>query len=350
MREFYRLFQIMKSNPQEKYALATIVSVRGSSYRKEGAKMLIGLDGLTYGTISGGCLEEDLYYRAIEVIESSTPNVVTYDLMSEDDLGWGQGAGCNGVIDVYVEPFYWSYPVLLDDFSIYHSLANEIEKKKEIISAITINTEQPLRYYYSSEGELIGRTESPVEMASYIKSFNQRDLYFESVNLMGGNQTVILEKYKPKENLYIFGAGPDTEPLVKLAANLDFSITVIDPRGNRCNKDNFKAADALVVEFPSTFLLNHNIEPESYVIIMTHNFERDKSILCSLMNHPLKYLGILGPRRRTKRLVSPHNIPEHIHSPIGLNIDAEGAEEISFSILAELIQVRNSKERSAVQI
>src|SRR5699024_9735587 len=188
------------------------------------------------------------------------------------------------------------------------------------------------------------------ELHEELEKFIQKDVSFESVCLISGDQTIIFEKYEPKEHLYIFGAGPDAEPLVEFAAKLDFSVKVIDPRENRCNVQNFHAADSLIVEFPSGFFLNHDIDSEGYVIIMTHNFERDQDILQRLMDQPLKYLGILGPRRRTRRLLSQQDIPENIHSPIGLDIDAEGAEEISFSILAEMIKVRNSRVNQTVQL
>lgn len=352
MKEFYRLFGIMSNNKDKKYALATIINVKGSSYRKEGAKMMIGLDGSSYGTISGGCLEEDLYYRAIDVLESLEPKVVTYDLMSEDDSGWGQGAGCNGIIEVYIEPFYWFYQLSTSDDSLYSLLAREMKEEKQIISVRIIASNQALNCYYTEKGNLIGNLEKVepyfAEIDYYLESFIQGDLHFESTVIPMSNKTLIFEKYEPKEHLYIFGAGPDAEPLVEFASKLDYAITVVDPRAKRCNRRNFKLADSLIVEFPSKFFLNYQIAPDSYVIIMTHNFERDKDILKRLINIPLKYLGVLGPRRRTQRLLLPQEIPGHINSPIGLDIDAEGAEEISFSILAEMIKVRNSKVHSPV--
>lgn len=350
MKEFYNLFQIMKNNPDEKYALATIIHVKGSSYRREGAKMLIGLHGASHGTISGGCLEEDLYYRAVDVIKTSSPKVVTYNLMSEDDLGWGQGAGCNGVIDVYVEPFHWSDSFVSDDIT-YSLVAKEMEKEKPIISVRKIGSNQHTKtIYYSAEGKQIGKLSEgesySVEMESFLDNFIHRDLSFESIKLPGYNQMLVFEKYESKERLYIFGAGPDAEPLTELAAKVDFAVTVIDPRSIRCNRNNFRFADSLITEFPSGFFSNYHISPESYVIIMTHNFERDKEILNHLMDTPLKYLGILGPKKRTERLLLPRAVPENIHSPIGLDIDAEGAEEISISILAEMIKIRNNRSNT----
>lgn len=101
MKEFYRLLKVMKTNQHSPIALATVIRVEGSAYRRAGAKMLF-VEEAQYGTISAGCLENDLSYRAQEVMESKVPQTISYDLRAEDDLSWGQSAGCNGNITIYV--------------------------------------------------------------------------------------------------------------------------------------------------------------------------------------------------------------------------------------------------------
>lgn len=353
MKEFNKLLDVIKGNPKVEYAMATVVHVQGSAYRKEGAKMLIGTDGSMHGTISAGCLEEDLYYHAIEVLESTLTKIVTYDLKSEDDLGWGQGAGCNGIIDVFIEPFYWSFQL-----SNYQEIFTQIDKQlsngKNIISIKRIGQDEPaFTLYYLDDRKIIGNLDNKqyiaVEIEYELQKFKERGVNFEKVKLNQCRNEYLFELIEPKDQLYIFGAGPDAEPLVQLASQLDYSVTVIDPRSDRCSKKYFKNAESLVIEQPKTYLSKTKIPQNSYVIIMTHNFERDREILHHLIDNPLTYLGVLGPRRRTERLIAPYRLPGQVYSPIGLDIRAEGSEEISVSVIAELINVRNSKPLATVK-
>jgi xanthine dehydrogenase accessory factor len=105
---FQDFLSMVIGQSDQKFALATVIRVEGSAYRHEGAKLLVSESGKLFGIISGGCLEEDVRYRALALMSSGISEVASYDLRSEDDLGWGQGAGCNGKIDVLIEPFYWS--------------------------------------------------------------------------------------------------------------------------------------------------------------------------------------------------------------------------------------------------
>jgi len=326
--------------------MATIFQVRGSAYRREGAKMLIGEDGSTYGTISAGCLEEDLTYRAMDAMKENVTSLVTYDLMTEDDFGWGQGAGCNGIIDVLVEPFSWSDSSSERHTEVLKSIDNLMEKGEKIFALKKLDENiRPVTNYYQMDGqpleEKAWNTDDDQLISKQLKTFIEDGEKFRTVELQG--EKYILERYEPKDELIIFGAGPDAEPLVTMAAKLDFSITVIDPRSMRCNKDVFPEADHLIVEHPKTYLEHNEIPSRSYVIVMTHNFDRDREILSCILDKPLRYLGVLGPRKRTERLVLPYQLPNEVYTPIGLEIEADGAEEISVSVLAELIKVRNNK-------
>src|SRR5699024_9609472 len=133
----------------------------------------------------------------------------------------------------------------------------------------------------------------------------------------------------------------DVEPLVESASNLDFSIHLIDPREVRCNKENFPTADHYIIDFPHKYLKKNNLPQNCFVLIMTHHFQRDKYLLHYFIENPLLYLGSLVKKKRTIRLMHPEPLPKMIHTPVGLDIFAEGAEEIAVSICAELIKVRN---------
>ncbi|MFA9560255.1 XdhC family protein [Evansella sp. AB-rgal1] len=337
MKDFYQYISIVKDFPNHAFVMATIVHVEGSAYRHEGAKMLICETGEKYGLISGGCLEEDIQFHADEVIQSQKSKIVLYDLRAEDDLGWGQGAGCNGSIQVLLEPIQWSenHYVLSDVVTLLNMGEN--------VTSIHVEAE---RLYFSENGVQIGG-DSPSFMESIVPSvrtFLRSETRMEYKKITGIDDTILFEKYESKDMLYIFGAGPDVEPIVKRAVDFHFAPIVIDPSEVRCNRKYFEKAEKLICKHPSLFLQQNNVSENSYVLIMTHNFLRDQEIMAYFLKNPVKYVGILGPRKRTERLIQPNSIPCWVSSPVGMDIFAEGADEISISVLGELIKVRNEKE------
>lgn len=350
MNDFCRVLNSLKKEKEKIFAMATIVRVDGSAYRREGAKMLIDEDGSYYGTISAGCLEEDLIHQAKEVIEFLQPKIVNYDLRSADDLSWGQGAGCDGDIEIYIEPIGWEHNQLEQDTFLWPYIDKHLTHGQSLVSVKSINgdSQGSIMLYYTDGKVLRGALGHKAEqiLIPYLHQFsiNRNKVKLIYIDELQGDY--LFEFYQPKDHLYIFGAGPDAEPLAELASRLDFLITVIDPRESRCNEKYFPKADSLITEHPDTFFNQHQIPFDSYVLVMTHNFNRDQKILNYLLKTPPKYLGVLGPMRRTERLLNDKASLSFIHSPIGLKIGAEGPEEISISILAEMIKIRNQSIHS----
>ncbi|WP_409304146.1 XdhC family protein [Peribacillus sp. SCS-155] len=152
-----------------------------------------------------------------------------------------------------------------------------------------------------------------------------------------------IQSYEPKPRLIIFGAGLDAMPIVKIASHTGFSVTVSDWRPALCNDHNFPEADQLIVGFPHETIPMLDLTSRDSVLLLTHHFQRDKELLAYLMRKELAYLGVLGPRTRTQRLLEGKAIPSLIHSPVGLAIGAEGPAEIAVSIVAELIKNQRRK-------
>lgn len=351
MREAYRLLKIVKENQHKAFAQATVIGVEGSSYRHVGAKMMFTAEGDQYGAISAGCLEEDLFYHAKEVMESKQNQLLSYDLRSEDDLSWGQGAGCNGSIRVYVEPIQWDAKPLFHDESVWPRVLEILDAQCKIVCAKCISGKVApgTLLFYAESGEIVGKAqdqETETEILSCLKQFILQDMKFEYKRIEELESDFVLELYEPLDLLYVFGAGPDAEPLVELASKMDFAPIVIDPRGSRCCEALFPTAHALIVEHPESYLAKQLIAKNSYVLVMTHSFQRDQTILQFFIDHPPKYLGALGPRRRTQRLLGANPSYDWIYTPIGLDIGAEGPEEISISVVSQLIQIRNSKRKN----
>ncbi|MDT8860882.1 XdhC family protein [Alkalihalobacillus sp. MEB130] len=346
MKELYKYLTIMKQHSNQTCAMATVIEVEGSAYRHEGAKMLFLEDGRSFGLISGGCLEEDLQIRATDVMRLNRPETIVYDLQAEDDLGWGQGAGCNGKINVLLEPISWGE---MDEYGnlIWPGVHEAFKMGENVITVREVVGHQiKNRFFFTTNGEIIGSSQpnhcSDLLRKDVVQFFQQNRIFDYQFHLELNTQ-YLFELHEAKDVIYIFGAGTDVEPVVKRLAEFDFLPVLIDPKESRCQPSVFPDATQYYPEHPETFLANHKLRDQSYVLIMTHSFERDQLILSYFLKHQPKYLGILGPKRRTERLLGSTFVPEWVHSPIGMEIDAEGAEEISLSILAELIKVRNEK-------
>ncbi|MDG5787912.1 XdhC family protein [Evansella sp. AB-P1] len=348
MKEFYNYLKIVKENSQQYFALGTVIAVYGSAYRHKGAKMLFSETGVQYGMISGGCLEEDLKGHADEVIATKKAKKVMYDLRSEDDLGWGQGAGCNGKIEVYLEPINWFDQDENGQF-LWPTALSILNKGESIISVREVTEKNlGLRFLFTKEGEGILNTNSIIgeqHMQKNVMEFLGNNELLEYRENDISHRSFIFEHVEAEDTLYIFGAGPDVEPIVQRCSEFHFSPIVIDPSQSRCSPKYFPKAKELVCEHPETYLTKSKIKKDSYVLIMTHSFMKDRVILKHFIHERPSYLGVLGPKLRSERLLNPSPLPDWVHSPVGVNIYAEGADEISISILGQLIQVRNERRK-----
>lgn len=335
MNDLCRILEHVNYHQKEKLALATIIRIEGSSYRKVGAKMLFWEDGQRFGSISAGCLEDDLAIHSLEVIKKQRCKRVIYDLQDEEDLTWG--VGCNGKIEVFIEPLFSYHNI----FTLKRNLFNG---RKMITFKSLTNDSQPTTYLYTNEGISVTgeeKTDFYIDIKEIIHDFIHSNEKVKIVTI--GEKEFLLEKNNPKNHLYVFGAGTDAEPLVSLASSLDFSVTVIDPRESRCNRDYFPTAEKLISEHPAAFFQHHTLNHSCFVVIMNHHFQRDKQILENLPFEQAAYIGILGSKKRTEKLLNLMDASpkSKLHFPIGLNIYAEGPDEISVSIMAELIKVRH---------
>lgn len=300
-----------------KKVIATIIHVEGSAYKREGSAMLFLENGTQIGMIGAGCLEEDLSYRVKEVMENEGPSVVQYDLREETDISWGQGAGCNGIIEILLEP-------------MNERIKSNLSKLKHLLSSnipVLLLKDHEDFIYIPQYGEPFGEwnREIPAKFG-FVKSGKMDGL------------PIYQHLYRPKPRLIIFGAGPDVRPLVSVAAMTGFSVVVCDWREAFCTTENFPDAEQLLVGFPKEMMNKLVFTPYDFIVIASHHFQRDKEFLLNLPVALVSYIGILGSKERTERLIGENNIHLAIHSPIGLSIGAKGPEEIAISIMAELIK------------
>ncbi|TCP55734.1 xanthine dehydrogenase accessory factor [Tumebacillus sp. BK434] len=339
MKELDLIAAALQSAPRQA-VLATVIRVEGSAYRKEGACRLLLPGCCGVGVISAGCLESDLEARFPRLWEQGEARTLVYDMSSEDDLSWGQGAGCNGVIHVLAEPVDER---MRRDWLQMQALV-QCGMPVLLVKQLTAEGSVARTCYLTRTGDAFGNWGAGIERVAE-EAWRQIGQSRKSglCRLEGAEGECYLQVMLPKPRLLLVGAGEDARPLAAFAAEAGYAVTVADWRADACSRVHFPQADRLFVGPLSEVLAALTWSAEDAVVIMTHNFRRDQEALHLLLQNKPGYLGVLGPRHRTSRLLKGEEIPEDVRSPVGLPIGAEGPEEIAVSILAELIQTRRRK-------
>ena len=343
-------------------ALATLVKVEGSAYRSPGARMLITSDGQQVGTISGGCLESDVVKRSQVVLKTGILNLVKYDTTSEDDLIWGLGLGCQGVAYILIERLNAEQ---LNALSVIEQcLSNrQFGAIATVFSVETTemkNVERVLLYPHGNIVSNINNSELEAIAQKDLQSVLQQQQSRSQVYVLTeGTAEVFLEVIIPPINLIIFGAGFDVLPVVHFAKELGWYVSVIDPQARSQTVERFKECDRVILSSDDEAISQIEFNEQSVAVAMSHNYIYDLEFLQRLSNVSLKYLGILGPKKRTNRLLQDLkyegfvDLPKQLYSPVGLDIGADNPEAIALSIIAEIQAVTKNrmggflKDRSA---
>ena len=329
-------------------ALATVVHVDGSSYRRPGARMLIEDDGLLTGAISGGCLEGDALRKALLVITERRSRLVTYDTMDDDDAKFGVGLGCNGIIQVLIEP------IVDDDLNNPIRYLTEINKQRQKAVLVTLFSLQDRKdpqhgtcLLLKENGDLIDHTPvlKDVLIADANEALVNQNSSFKNYVSENHDLTAFIEVIKPPVSVIIIGAGNDVMPVVDMADTLGWETTVVDGRANYAKKERFISACSVLVAKPEQVLDQIAIDEHTVFLLMTHNYNYDMAMLRQLLQKDVSYIGMLGPKKKRERMLGELKDEgmsftdqqlSVLHSPVGLDIGAETSEEIALSILAEI--------------
>jgi xanthine/CO dehydrogenase XdhC/CoxF family maturation factor len=351
MKEIQQILKKIKTlKPDEKAILATVVDVQGSSYRLPGAKMLILENGDTFGTISGGCLEADVLERAKQVLETGEPQIFVYDTTKDLDSVFSLNMGCRGIIRILLEPIRDN---LLLDF-IEHCF----DKQQIGLSATLIESENglKLRSRLLLDKNSIFHNDFDKNVSDKIFDDAQDVLISGKSNLrIYDFGEVFFDYISLPINLTIFGAGADAVPLAEIAKDLGWRVMVVDHREKFANKERFAKADKILISRPEQTAENIEINENSVAVIMTHNYEHDKNILRVLLRSKAKYIGKLGPKRRSENMLREFKEKglefteeelNKFYSPIGLDIGADTPEAIALSIVVEIHAVLKNREGS----
>ncbi len=329
-------------------ALATVVHVEGSSYRRPGARMLIEDDGQLTGAISGGCLEGDALRKALLVMTEKRSRLVTYDTMDDDDAKFGVGLGCNGIIQVLIEPIDVSNP---DNPIQYLKKLNEKRQTTALITLFSLQDRKGPQYgtclLLKEDGDLVQHVPvlKDVLLADANEALINQNSSFKNYTSDDHNLTAFIEVIKPPVSIIIIGAGNDAVPVVNMADILGWETTVIDGRANYAKQERFVSACQVLVAKPENVLEQIAIDEHTVFLLMTHNYNYDMAMLRQLLGKNVTYIGMLGPKKKRERMLNELkderlNFTEQqlsaLHSPVGLDIGAETSEEIALSILAEI--------------
>jgi xanthine dehydrogenase accessory factor len=297
----------------EPMALATVIATRGSTYRRAGARLLVPAEGEPIGNISGGCLEGDVARIGREVIASGEARTVEFDMTADEDAVWGYGLGCNGAIELFVEPTGGAL---------------------ESVAALRSGQGSCLVIPLTGPDAGLHLLEADGAAAAALHGGRPR------VVEVDGARTYY-EPLLPPLRLLICGAGHDAIPLVRQAVELGWRVVVVDVRHALLTPERFPGADFADPD-PVEAASSLAADERTTVVLMSHNYLRDIAYLRSFLDVPLAYLGVLGPRGRTEQMLAEIGAPDAIarlHAPAGLDIGAEGAEEVAHSIVSEILSV-----------
>lgn len=310
MKELQAIVDTLLMEDAERAVLATLVSVEGSSYRRPGARLLVTASGRRIGSISGGCLEEDVMARAARVQATGQPDAVVYDTTSENDLVWGVGLGCHGIVRVLLEPLQPRPPWA-------KTLAANFVHRRPTALAVAHGGGDPARWGT--------RLAAPGDCAD--------------------PEAMFVDLIAPPPALAIFGAGDDAKPLARLAKDLGWHVTIADPRAAFATAARFPTADAFVIGSADQLVADVAPGADALAVVMTHHYVHDVPILRGLLTRPLAYLGLLGPKKRAEKILDDLVAQgaaitdadrTRLHAPVGLDLGADSPEQVALSILAEM--------------
>ena len=339
-------------NRGDRMALATIVGVKGSTYRREGARLLVPEKGKPVGTISGGCLEGDVRETAKEVMERGVPRLMHFDLTADDEVVWGWGLGCNGVIDVFVEPAEGA-------FETAGAVRRAVEESRRLAHATLVETGEAkglrpgarmlINPDGSSEGGLGDEDiEERVTRAALEALEEERS---RTIELAQGVRAFV-EVLAPALRLLVCGAGHDAIALVRSAGGLGWRVEVVDDRDAFLKPHRFPEATRFVKTDPIDAAGAAGVDDRTFVVVMSHNFLRDKDYLRSFLGTKIRYIGMLGPSARLERVLAQlkregfepnENDLGVVHGPAGLDLGGDGPDEVAWAIVAEVMAVWNGR-------
>ncbi len=329
----------------EQIALATLVRVRGSAPRLPGARMCVTRSGRMAGSVSGGCVENDVFEHAMQVLDSGQPRLTTYGIT--DEIGLQVGLSCGGSIDVLIEPFIAA--------EAWEATRQAVADQRPAALCIglapvtLLGRKLAVRPDGTTAGSIDRAVDGEVGAAAreLLATGGTRIL---AVPWQGQEARIYIEAFPPPPRLFIVGATHIAAVLCRMAKGLGFRVIVIDPRGLYATRERFPDADELLTEWPHAVLDGANLDAFSYVVVLTHDPKFDVPTLATALRSQARYIGVMGNRRtfahRKARLIEQgfgEAEVSRIRAPIGLDLGGRTPDEMALAILAEMTAVRYGK-------
>jgi xanthine/CO dehydrogenase XdhC/CoxF family maturation factor len=350
MNEFRRIHAAAAKLEAEghPYALATLVKVDGSAYRRPGARVVVGPDGATTGIISGGCLEREIAHHAIGVLRSGRPVVVQLAAARGEDL-FGTGAGCGGTVHVLVQrvdprdPAPRALDLLAQAAGSDHPHALATVFRAEGMLAGEVG-----RHLLVGPGGATRGSVADPALHDALSLAGERALdegtTAITLSLSGGEVEALVERALPPVRLAVFGGGPDVEALVRQGADVGWHVVVAGTRPAAELRAAFPAAAEWVSLVHAEQVAERvRLTPRTAAVVTTHNYVRDRALVEALLHSPAPYVGVIGSRQRFRDLLADlresgapvRAARRRLFGPAGLDLGAETPEEIALAVVAE---------------
>ncbi len=327
----------------DEIAVATLVRVDGSAPRPPGARLAVTRGGGMAGSVSGGCVESDVYERAMQVLDADRPALATYGI--DDEQAFDVGLSCGGTIHVLIEPFAPG--------DAWTAARKRVEERQPVALATAVAPEdlQGLRLAASPDGGIVGGIAPDLdgEIADEARRWLLEDRS-GVIALPSGGADVFVESFTPPARLYIVGATHVAIPLSRMAGELGFAVTVIDARGLFATEERFPNVEAVVRAWPQDALTPQTLDGYSYVVVLSHDPKFDLPALIPALRSEARYIGAMGSRATHERRLAALRAQgfsdadlARIRAPIGLDLGGTRPEEIALAILAEMLAVRHGR-------
>ncbi|MEN9791712.1 MAG: hypothetical protein RLZZ63_1370, partial [Gemmatimonadota bacterium] len=320
-------------------ALATVIRVRGSAYRHAGAKLVVLADGRHVGNVSGGCLEGDVRETALRVIATGRAERRAYCGGTDEVFAWDLGVGCEGEVEVLIAP-------VTDDWSLERQ-ALVREEPLAVLTPIDAGDAGDDTHDGAAKGGpsrgvagAARRVMTGAAAAEWIAEGSRL------VTIEGRDWFV--DALTPPPRLLVVSGGDDAVHVARLADGVGLRVVVADRRPGLLVAERFPSS-VRCIESDATHLMEHLVlTPDDFAVVMTHHYGDDTAYLRALLASPIGYIGMLGPRARTERILAVLRAEgpiddSRIYGPVGLDIGTDGAEQVAVAILAEILAVRSGR-------
>jgi len=339
---------------ERRVAMATLVSTKGTTPKKEGAKMWVGEDGRIRGSVTiGGCVDAQVLAESDAVLRAAKPALLSLSLDDED--AWDLGLTCGGTVEVLVEPVQLDSPA--DPVvRAYEAIRVEAEAGRPAVAVVPLGAVAgpARRMVVREDGTAAGTLGDPALDAAAVAQARGviagRTSRTMEVDAGGRRATLFFELHGPATTLVLFGAGQVATALASFAKGLGWRVVLADARERYATRDRFPDADEIRIGVLGEIAEQLRYDASTIVIVVAHDYKFELPVLRAVLAHEPAYIGLLGNRRRGRALLEflaadgfDAASLARIHVPVGLDIGARTAGEIALAALAEAVAVRNGR-------